>query len=99
MPPSDAASAPSRSVVNDWLIAEMEARFHADPSSVSADWQALFTSPAHRNGAANGDGAAATSRGLPPAVAAIDPDGPEPRRLRGTSARIVENMEDRKSTR
>jgi multifunctional 2-oxoglutarate metabolism enzyme len=93
MPPSDAASGPSRSVVNDWLIAEMEERFHADPSSVSADWQALFTSPAHRNGAANGAGGATTSRGLPPAIAAVDPDGPEPKRLRGTAARIVENMD------
>jgi len=100
MPPTDAAPGPARPAVNAWLIAEMEERFHEDPSSVSADWQAHFRANGNGNGtngaaqlaagARNGD---AAGRGLPPAVAPIDPDGPEPRRLRGTGARIVENME------
>jgi len=98
MPPIDPASGPARPVINDWLIAEMEERFRDDPTSVSADWQEHFRHGADRagrgaNGAANGAGAATTGRGLEPAVAPIDPDGPEPRRLRGTGARIVENMD------
>ena len=100
MPPSDAASGPLRPEVNAWLIAEMEERFHEDPSSVPADWQAHFRASGNGNGAPKAASASASAsasatggRGLPPAVAPIDPDGPEPRRLRGTSARIVENMD------
>jgi 2-oxoglutarate decarboxylase len=104
MPPIDPASGPARPVINDWLVAEMEERFRDDPMSVSADWQEHFRHGANggngangagrgANGAANGVGSATTGRGLEPAVAPIDPDGPEPRRLRGTGARIVENMD------
>ena len=100
MPPTDATSGPARPVANAWLIAEMEERFREDPSSVPADWQTHFRAGGNgAGGAANGEhtnGAAASSpsgRGLEPAVAPIDPDGPEPRRLRGTGARIVENMD------
>ena len=99
MPPTDAASGPARPVVNAWLIAEMEERFREDPSSVPADWQAHFRAGGNgAGGAANGEhtnGAASSpsGRGLEPAVAPFDPDGPEPRRLRGTGARIVENMD------
>ncbi len=101
MPPNDPASVPSRPVINDWLVAEMEDRFRDDPASVPADWQEHFRlgggtgngSNRAANGAANGAGTLATGRGLEPAVAPIDPYGPEPRRLRGTGARIVENMD------
>jgi len=98
MSPTDSASGPSRPAVNAWLIAEMEERFLADPASVPQDWQAHFRAGGsgangHATNGANGAGGAASGRGLPPAVAPIDPDGPEPRRLRGTGARIVENME------
>jgi len=95
MPPTDPASGAGRPVVNEWLIAEMEDRFRADPASVSADWQALFrTGPSTAGGSGAGvNGKGASGRGLEPAVAAFDPDGPEPRRLRGTGARIVENMD------
>ena len=103
MSPTDPASGPSRPAVNAWLIAEMEERFLADPASVSADWQAHFRAAgaAGSNGSRpNGSGASGAGahaapggRGLPAAVAPVDPDGPEPRRLRGTGARIVENMD------
>jgi multifunctional 2-oxoglutarate metabolism enzyme len=97
MPPIDPASDPLRPALNAWLVAEMEDLLHDDPSAVSADWQAHLRASGNGgsgNGAThtNGNGSSA-GRGLPPAVAAIDPDGPEPRRLRGTGARIVENME------
>ncbi len=104
MPPTDPASGPARPVINDWLVAEMEERFRDDPSSVPVDWQEHFRHGANgavgRGGASggtarasNGAPSVAGGRGLEPAVAAIDPDGPEPRRLRGTGARIVENMD------
>jgi 2-oxoglutarate decarboxylase len=104
MSPTDPASGPSSTPVNAWLIADMEERFRIDPSSVSADWQAHFRASGGGSNGSNGANgthtvAAAASggqpggRGLPAAVAPIDPDGPEPRRLRGTGARIVENMD------
>ncbi len=98
MSSTDAASGPLRSEINDWLVEEMAERFRDDPSAVPADWRELFTSgklPGANGASGNGAAAdaSAVQRGLPAAVAPIDPDGPEPRRLRGTGARIVENME------
>jgi len=98
MSSTDAASGPLRSEINDWLVEEMAERFRDDPSAVPADWRELFTSgklPGANGASGNGAAvdASAGQRGLPAAVAPIDPDGPEPRRLRGTGARIVENME------
>jgi 2-oxoglutarate decarboxylase len=105
--PADASPRPS--AANDWLVAEMEERWLADPASVPEEWRTLLAArpggtPEQRTAdgrAANGhvgnghaaDGAAPARAGRPAAVAEVDPAGPEPRRLRGTAARIAANME------
>ncbi len=88
------ASGPRPSAANDWLVAEMEERWTADPASVPEEWRTLLTARAASTGngqAANGTAAPAAAV-RPSAVAEVVAGGPEPRRLRGTAARIAENM-------
>ncbi len=95
------ASGPRPSAANDWLVAEMQERLERDPSSVPEEWRAVLAAraPGAGNGhAGNGHGGnghasvASSSPARPAAVAEIAPDGPAPRRLRGTAARIADNM-------
>jgi multifunctional 2-oxoglutarate metabolism enzyme len=89
------SDARSRSEANAWLVEEMYERFREDPTALPADWQEFFVGyrpDGRARDGANGDRPAAVN-GASRAVAAVDPEGPAPQRLRGVGARIVENME------
>src|SRR5690625_4657920 len=96
----------SRSELNSWLVEEMYEQFRKDPTQLSAGWRDFFqdyrTGSNDRGATKRTDGATKTAdrsdrngqrRSAPKAAATPSKDGPEPERLRGVGARIVENME------
>lgn len=92
------SSATSRSELNAWLVEEMYEQYREDPDSLSKSWRDFFadyrpeSAPPSDNGkASGGDQERATP--IRRAVAAVSDDGPEPQRLRGAGARVVDNME------
>ncbi len=104
----ESSSTRSRSELNSWLVEEMYEQFREDPSDLSAGWRDFFQDyrPDGAGGAANGttskrDAKAEEGKSTkggerkpePKAAATPTEDGPEPQRLRGVGARIVENME------
>ncbi len=94
----------SQSELNTWLVEEMYEQYREDPSELSASWRDFFAD--YRPGdnapggapSSSGNGKAAASEPEPssdsspiPVPDTIDVD--KATRLRGVSARIVENME------
>ena len=106
---TDSTDATSRtqSELNSWLVEEMYEQYREDPSSLSKSWRDFFAdyrpdgtdggSAARAREAADEDGTSGRASQPEPArkkaVAAVPDDGPEPERIRGVGARIVENME------
>ena len=93
----------SQSELNAWLVEEMYEQFRDDPSSLSKNWRDFFedyrpqepSTPGRADGktAAGGPEEAPQRPARPRAAATVPADGPDPKRLRGVAARIVENME------
>ncbi len=102
MASSAEASSRSQSELNTWLVEEMYEQYREDPSSLSKSWRDFFAdyrpdSPADGGG---GNGSKTEQKkkdtgepGRRRAVAQVSEDGPQPEKLRGAGARIVENME------
>jgi len=73
---------------NAWLVDDMYDRYVVDPTSVSESWREFFAD--YKSSPVPAPQAAA------PTAAVTEPvstEGPKPRALRGSAARIVENME------
>ncbi len=91
----------SRSELNEWLVEEMYEQYRDDPEELSKGWRDFFENyrPEGANAGKNGakedgsSGARSGSGDAKAAVAKVPEDGPEPERIRGVGARIVENME------
>ncbi len=89
------SSPSSRSELNAWLVEEMYEQFREDPDALSKGWQEFFADYRPDEGSTtNGSTDATTAASAPRKAAATVPeDGPDPERIRGVAARIVENME------
>ena len=91
----------SRSELNVWLVEEMYEKYREDPDELSPGWRDFFEDyrpdgalPGSDGGAKDvGSRDASTSVEPEAAVASVPEGGPEPERIRGVGARIVENME------
>jgi multifunctional 2-oxoglutarate metabolism enzyme len=88
----------SRSELNAWLVEEMYEKYREDPDELSTGWRDFFQDyrPEESSSGGNGTGDKRDEDGAgrPKAAVAETPsDGPEPERIRGVGARIVENME------
>ncbi len=92
---SNPTTAPrSQSELNSWLVEEMYEQYRDDPSQLPASWRDFFEGYRPEEPASNGAKAtAAPADVVRPAAATPTADGPEPQRMRGVAARIVENME------
>ena len=96
--PKDAPSR-SQSELNAWLVEEMYEQYREDPDELSPGWRDFFEDYRPTDGdGANGAGTIAEQEEVErsrsrKAVAKPSEDGPEPERIRGVGARIVENME------
>jgi multifunctional 2-oxoglutarate metabolism enzyme len=82
-----------QSGINAWLEEELLQQYHHDRASVDADWKNIFDHPGNGNGLTN----LATAVAAPPAMVqtAAEPlltGSEELMPLRGTAARIAENM-------
>ncbi len=87
----------SQSELNAWLVEDMYEQFRDDPTSLPKGWRDFFEDyrphdpdPVGRTASSPPPAAAPATRR---AVAVVSPDGPQPERLRGAGARIVDNME------
>jgi multifunctional 2-oxoglutarate metabolism enzyme len=89
---------PSRSLseLNTWLVEEMYEQYRDDPEELSPGWRTFFEDYRPED-ASKGDGSKSDAGGDGPArraaAAEVSDDGPQPERIRGVGARIVENME------
>jgi 2-oxoglutarate decarboxylase len=96
----------AQSELNAWLVEEMYEQYREDPAALPKGWRDFFedyrpeepVSPGSSNGsAAAPQPGSPTTKDAPTTVrraaATASPDGPQPERLRGVGARIVENME------
>jgi len=88
----------SQSELNAWLVEEMYEQYREDPDELSPGWRDFFEDYRPGDGGTNGAGTIAEQEEVErsrerKAVAKVSEDGPEPERIRGVGARIVENME------
>jgi multifunctional 2-oxoglutarate metabolism enzyme len=98
-------SSRSQSELNAWLVEEMFEQFRDDPTALPKGWRDFFedyrpddpVTPGAGNGSTGAPTPGSSTKDEPTAVrraaATASADGPQPQRLRGVGARIVENME------
>jgi multifunctional 2-oxoglutarate metabolism enzyme len=98
-------SSRSQSELNAWLVEEMFEQFRDDPTALPKGWRDFFedyrpddpVTPGAGNGTTGAPTPGSSTKDEPTAVrraaATASEDGPQPQRLRGVGARIVENME------
>jgi 2-oxoglutarate decarboxylase len=94
----------SQSELNSWLVEEMYEQYRDDPSQLPSSWRDFFegyrpedTGDGKAKGRSDGapaTGGSAPDRAVKPAAGTPSEDGPEPKKIRGVGARIVENMEE-----
>src|ERR1700689_3546175 len=86
-----------QSGINAWLEEELLQQYHHDRASVDADWKNIFDHDSSSGAEPNGNGNAVATMAAPavivrPASEPLATGSEELKPLRGTAARIAENM-------